>query len=584
MGLIDLIDFLGKKPTLLINKQDSHKSGFGAFVSFFTFLGLFVGFAYFVYKMVIREEVNIVKNEKFLPGQSMSLSKFPISVKIEDKNSKIFEDQDRIVEVYLTRHYDDYEYDEEESEDIPLKACPEEEKKGQLCVQQDKMNFSIWSQYKKTNSSYIKFDFYKCTNTTEKKNCYPSSTIDKKLKFVYISVFFNDYYFDHSNITHPGISYEREEFFASGISPYIRTDMEIGMQNIKYQSDSNLLYLDPKTFSYNYIEYLDISTRIKDNSEDPSLNAFSSIYFNMGTIMIEYERKFQKIPNMLADFGGLMGIVLFICNNIVLFFSNQLFYNQIIDANIDSLYVKSIEKSLLVNVVGGLGKRRGTSSHLVYTQVENGLKNEKDQEVVKTQIHKKTSHVYNAHDNDEFELQEVSPKKLVLRDQPDKQDLSIHSIEDYNGSQRKANPKSEIELVNLSKRDDSPGANFKSDNIVTSEAGLRNKTNVEFRKFKINCCGYFFPTCCFRKKSQTFKQLSLHSKFSEMINEHMDILHISKKFHTLDKINYILCGEEHKNILEKTVNPYLYNEPITDTTDIYVARENILESLKLYEK
>ena len=69
-----------------------------------------------------------------------------------------------------------------------------------------------------------------------------------------------------------------------------------------------------------------------------------------------------------------------------------------------------------------------------------------------------------------------------------------------------------------------------------------------------------------------------------MINEHMDILHISKKFHTLDKINYILCGEEHKNILEKTVNPYLYNEPITDTTDIYVARENILESLKLFEK
>jgi len=64
----------------------------------------------------------------------------------------------------------------------------------------------------------------------------------------------------------------------------------------------------------------------------------------------------------------------------------------------------------------------------------------------------------------------------------------------------------------------------------------------------------------------------------------MDILNISKKLHTVDKINYVLCGEQYKKVLETTINPYLYEGAIPSSSDIYEARKDIILSLKLNEK
>ncbi len=84
------------------------------------------------------------------------------------------------------------------------------------------------------------------------------------------------------------------------------------------------------------------------------------------------------------------------------------------------------------------------------------------------------------------------------------------------------------------------------------------------KKFRINCCGYLLPAFCFKKNSQTSRQLQLHKKFRDIINGHLDILNISKKLHTVDKHNYVLCGDQFKNLLETTSNPYLYEGMFPD--------------------
>lgn len=73
----------------------------------------------------------------------------------------------------------------------------------------------------------------------------------------------------------------------------------------------------------------------------------------------------------------------------------------------------------------------------------------------------------------------------------------------------------------------------------------------------------------------------MHQKLSELIDESIDIINITRKFHTLDKLNYVICGDKNKNSLQFTGNPYLYDEeyPFPKHLDIYKAREKIIRDL-----
>jgi hypothetical protein len=104
---------------------------------------------------------------------------------------------------------------------------------------------------------------------------------------------------------------------------------------------------------------------------------------------------------------------------------------------------------------------------------------------------------------------------------------------------------------------------------------------LQARKFKINFVGYLFPRICFKKSSKTLKQIELHSKLAEIVNDHLDIVNISNKIHTIDKLNYIICGEEFKSLLEKSANPDLYKGDLERSDDLCKARIKIVKALKM---
>lgn len=283
----------------------------------------------------------------------------------------------------------------------------------------------------------------------------------------------------------------------AGVSPYLFRELTIGMKNVDYQSDTNYLVTNPQSTQYNILDYkTDITTTPKDNNIPGS---FTSITYIMGSIKQKYSRKYYKLQNMLADLGGLVKALLTITLNINLYFSRKSFFNKVIDENINSLYIKSLRKEKTIN-----------------------------------------------------EMEHASPKRLLQSDKANVEEVRCDServpVKDertLRSEVKHSRPGSNVELVKLS--DDNLTENNNKENNLTTNfkppVELKRNLDVVFKKFKINFCGYLLPAFCFKKGSLTSRQLELHSKFTEIVNGHLDILNISKKLHTLDKINYVLCGD-----------------------------------------
>lgn len=614
MKFIEFIDFLGKKPTLLISKQPSHKSLLGGVLSLFTLTAIIFGIGYFAYILFSRESFNLVQNEKLDLIQSMSISETPISANIIDQFGNLIEDQERIFDVSILWYTFKPVFDPLKNKTIlativkplPVDKCGmknnsyiteknkdifnEQEDTNGYCIPPG-LNVSLTSPVGYKTTSTIQMYFHRCQNISQigKTNCFPPEVIEEKLSNVWLATFFVDIYFDHNNLENPAQAYMRKEAIPVGASQYIFRDMTLNFKNVDYYSDLNYLTTDPDMKRYNALDFVKDSTSTTKENVIPG--SFTSITFTMGTIKQIYNRKYYKLQNMLADLGGLIKALITITLNINLYFSNKTFFNNVIDANINSLYIKSIRKSLLLNVVGGEGKRRGTTideqdknKNYGNDEQSNNSKNEKRS--------KDNDASYNPKVFDEFkdvnERGQGSPIKLVPNPktpgsengysserQPIKDEMSIRSEAKHFRSN------SNIELAKLPVVKVVEGDKEYKVPQVASSLPLKKNKDVVYKNFKINFFGYIFPGCCFKKGSQTSKQLELHSKFSDIIKGHMDILNISKKLHTVDKLNYILCGDQYKKLLETTINPYLYEGVIPHSSDIYEAREKIISALNL---
>ena len=99
MKFFEVVDFLGKKPTLLIDKQASHKSFLGGILSLITLTAILFGFGYFGSILFARDTFTVVQNEILDLVQTMSISDFPIGVTIVDNLGQEMPDGDRIFEV-----------------------------------------------------------------------------------------------------------------------------------------------------------------------------------------------------------------------------------------------------------------------------------------------------------------------------------------------------------------------------------------------------------------------------------------------------------------------------------------------------
>lgn len=618
MKALEFLDFLGKKPTLLIDKQNSHKSLLGGILSLLTIMGILAGIGYFASILFSRETFNLVGNQQLNLTQSMLLSDFPIAVNLADQFGVNFAEAERIFEVsilwYSFKPYKNPLTNQTNLAPIivqlPVETCTpknnnhpkfkdlyakELDSRG-FCIGKTAQNISLTSPLGYATTSSLTFFFYKCQNNTSigKTNCLPPEVIQSKLSHIYLATTFVDYYFDHSNILEPAQPYFRKEAISTGSSPYIFRELTLSMKNVDYFSDLNYLVTNPEKMEFNVLDLVkDTTSMIRDNVIPGS---FTSLSISMSSLKQIYNRKYYKLQNMLADLGGLVKALIMILLNLNLYFSNQTFFNKVIDANVNSLYIRNIRKALLLDVPQGEGKQRGTvnSSQDIDRKFELKYQSTQTQKLKEGSSANSPANYKKYFDQRNKDLEQEYPTKLIYNNKTNKtlgsemgyasERMPVKEEMTFPYEPRHARPNSDLELVRLPNEETAKAIKENDETPQPSRVELKKNANVVYRKFEINICGYILPACCFKKGSQSSKQIELHKKFSEIINGHLDIINISKKLHTVDKINYVLCGDQFRNLLETTINPYLYQGTIPKSSDICEAREKIVTSLKLYEK
>jgi hypothetical protein len=96
MKIFTCLDFLGTKPSLLINNQNSCKSNLGGVLSICVSVCLFIGALYFLNILFFRLNYVISQSEEYFPNSHADWDNLETSIILLDKLGLEFEDQDRI--------------------------------------------------------------------------------------------------------------------------------------------------------------------------------------------------------------------------------------------------------------------------------------------------------------------------------------------------------------------------------------------------------------------------------------------------------------------------------------------------------
>ena len=104
MKFLYLVDFLGKKPTLLVAKESSHKSFLGGILSLVTIAAIICGLGYFGSILFARQTFSLVQNEALDNSMTMSVTGTPIGVSIFSSKVIKFENPSRVYGVTLINY------------------------------------------------------------------------------------------------------------------------------------------------------------------------------------------------------------------------------------------------------------------------------------------------------------------------------------------------------------------------------------------------------------------------------------------------------------------------------------------------
>jgi hypothetical protein len=237
--------------------------------------------------------------------------------------------------------------------------------------------------------------------------------------------------------------------------------------------------------------------------------SFAAVSLNMHTSKTKFRRNYYKGQNMLADLGGLLKGIITLATLINYYFTDKNYYSDIINQNIDSL-TENEKKSELIQ-----SKKKSIETLGVISGTRNNKLNS-----ISISPH-------------------GSPLKSKLRDGEDN------------------NTKRTVGSLNLSPSE-SKKLNRKISKIPSSNSIINPKSDKK-KLINFSFAQLVLPAFCFSSSSESKKGLNNFNKLKNKIRAQIDISHIIRQSNTVDKISFILCGE-NRNLIEKCVNPAHYDE------------------------
>jgi hypothetical protein len=184
----------------------------------------------------------------------------------------------------------------------------------------------------------------------------------------YISFQTLEYYIDHSNITNPGQLVLRSEILPVS-STIFKRDF-IYMRNINYITDMDYLFSSQNEQDYTQVTNIKETVDLRIEGNVPGSFALLSVM--MDNYIVNYERRFTKFQEVLANLGGLFkGLVTIVyILNYLLF--KELYYFEII-MGIFKNNEKNQDMEKIIKPFVNLPKTNNSESKLVFNQRINEL-------------------------------------------------------------------------------------------------------------------------------------------------------------------------------------------------------------------
>jgi hypothetical protein len=516
---------------------------------------LLAGCGYFFGLLVSRTTYSVVQSDRFNSTQFMDLTNYEMNFYVTNGLGERIPDAYRVFGVTGLFFFYDKQLDADGKISMKMTAKPvkmeqcnltrhfngngerwKDEKfiTESMCLPLDqKLNASML--YGATGFSFLKIYMTRCTNNTVKKDCFPKEQIDATLNSVNVMVRFKNIYFDHDQLEEPSLNYIHLEGPIG--SSTMNKRISYIFRNADYDTDAGIFLPAFERKTYSILTEVRESSDLRSDTNVPS--TFISFNFQLNTISMLIQKRYYKFQNMLADLGGLLKGAITIASFFNWFFCHKLYYNEIINANINSLIESQDNLSSLgnnkKNFSESINKRHiSTTSRSVVALSPVGEGCEKSK------------------------LRGKSPPSL------------------------KKNKNEKINKNEKSKTETTTGNTDLKSRSNSINAKMNKTKNFRKMIFKIDVAGLIFPMCCLGSNSTTRKQVDTYSKFKRIIDTQLDILTLINKINIVDKVNFFISGKNNMHLIENCVNPYTKYEKdlIPEQSEVNECESQILARFK----
>jgi hypothetical protein len=346
-NLISSTDFISEKPQILLNKSVRSKTIYGGLFSIISITLFLVAMISFAIALIQRKDSTLSYNKVPTEHSSYNFGQYPIMIALLDNGLKLIEEEDRyyyfLADIWtftpnnstgtiimqlnrttiqtekckLDKHFGEYK---NYFKDVPYLE-------HHYCVVpgQNITLYGIYGSIKPYN--FLDFWISTCVNDTSlnRTDCYSRETSQKRLVNTYISYQYLTNFIDHSNIDNPGGLILQSEILPVSSTIYKRDFFY--HRNINYYTDFDFIFSSENLQNYNQMVQFRETADLRPQGTVPG--SFALISILMDNTYDQYNRKFTKFQEVLANLGGLFKGLCTIAYILNYIFFDELYYMNI---------------------------------------------------------------------------------------------------------------------------------------------------------------------------------------------------------------------------------------------------------------
>lgn len=360
MNFLTNLDYLGTQPTLYINGRTSYKTLLGAIISMVYLIILITGISYFFSLLISKETFTISNSDEFNPNMYTNWKDLELSIILVNNSGIPYSEQHRIYGVVaMWLKWEEYIKPDNSSGSrinmlpLNLEKCNltkhfEDESLwrtvgylNQSFCTDSQQNINLSKTNGATNFSFVNLWVHRCRNTTTKRDCYPEEKIEEELINANLAIRFKTFYFDHKKTDNIGMPYIFRDILLASSSIYRK--LKYTMKEVEYFNEDG--FIIPGSYPKNYKTFHNYRESTANQLDSSVPGSFLEISFENHILKQVVKKDYYKFQNMIADIGGLLKATLTILTLFSNYFSERMYFKNIIDVNMNSMQEKNTKSN-----------------------------------------------------------------------------------------------------------------------------------------------------------------------------------------------------------------------------------------------